>query len=186
MATTRANTRICLRRDTYDNYMFNNPTLYEGEISLVYLPDSQKICLAIGDGETPFRDLTLYNLEPIKEKIVPTTYDLYETAATETTGKALKVMSERLAAHENLNQVQSAANLFGACGITMVEAIENLAQAWQTLGSNVQTAIAEDLAGKRNASEFIDIMEEEEQEEEPKTELTNSIEEFRNYINNLN
>ena len=185
MATIRTNTRICLHRDTYNNYMLNNPTLYDGEISLVYLPDSQRICLAIGDGETPFRDLTLYNLEPLKEKIVPTTYDLYKTTATEATGKALKVMSERLAAHENLNQIaQSAAHLTNAYGITMAEAIENLKQAWQTLGSNVQTAIAKDLVGKRNTSEFINIMEE--KEEEPKTELSNSIEEFRNYINNLN
>ena len=185
MATIRTNTRICLRRDTYDNYTLNNPTLYDGEISLVYLPDSQKICLAIGDGETPFRDLTLYNLEPLKEKIVPTTYDLYKTTATEATGKALKVMSERLAAHENLNQIaQSVTNLSNAYGMTMTEAIENLKQAWQTLGANVQTAIAEDLVGKRNTSEFINIMEE--KEEEPKTELSNSIEEFRNYINNLN
>lgn len=184
MATTRTNTRICLRRGSYENYMLNNPTLYDGEISLVYLPDSQRICLAIGDGETPFRDLTLYNLEPLKEKIVPTTYDIYKTTATEAAGKALKVMSERLAAHENLNQIsQSVTHLTNAYGITMAEAIENLRQAWQTLGSNVQTAIAEDLAGKHNTSEPINIIEE---EEEPKTELTNSIEEFRNYINNLN
>ena len=185
MAVLRANANVCLRRGTYEDYMLNNPTLYEGEISLVYLPDSQNICLAIGDGKTPFRDLTLYNLEPLKEKIIPTTCDLYQTATTDAAGKALKVMSERLAAHENLNQVsQSIAHLTNAYGITMAEAIENLKQAWQTLGSNVQTAIAEDLVGTRNASEFINIMEE--KEEEPKTELTNSIEEFRNYINNLN
>ena len=159
MATTRTNTRICLRRATYDNYMLNNPTLYDGEISLVYLPGSQRICLAIGDGETPFRDLTLYTLEPLKEKIVPTTYCI--------------------------DQAAQAIQNFSTYGLTMAETIENLKQAWQTLGSNAQTAIAKDLVGERNASEFINIIEEE-KEEEPKSELSNSIEEFRNYINNLN
>lgn len=179
MAIKLSQTRICLRKDTYENCKFHNPLLLNGETMLVYFSDPQKLCLAIGDGITPFNDLTLYSLEPLKKDLIP--------------------KEEKQTNANDLGQMTDAiTKLSGSFGLPLTEAVESLKQAWSSFCSVVKTSIAEDIVGKRNSNKFINIMEEtaaageadsnvqDNSTFEPETALTTSIKEFREYINNLN
>ena len=179
MAIKRAQTRMCLRKDTYENCRFYNPLLLNGEIMIISFSDPQKLCLAIGDGITPFNGLTLYSLEPLKENLIP--------------------KEEKQSNANDLNQMTDAIiKLSGSFGLSLTEAVESLREAWSSFSSVAKTAIAEDIAGKRNSNKFINIMEETAAADEadsnvqanstfePETALTTSIKEFREYINNLN
>lgn len=49
-------TRICLRQDTYENWMEHNPVLLNGELAIVRI-GVDIIKIKVGDGKRRFSDL---------------------------------------------------------------------------------------------------------------------------------
>lgn len=59
--TINTSTRICLRRDTMENFNNSNTILLSGEIAIVVLDTGEfSGLLKIGDGSTPWNLLPLY------------------------------------------------------------------------------------------------------------------------------
>lgn len=52
----RISTRMCLRQDTYENWMECNPVLLNGELAIVRI-GLDVIKIKVGDGERRFSDL---------------------------------------------------------------------------------------------------------------------------------